>query len=55
VRQQLAQFMIECEAARYTQLRSLTRQLRGLPPGPEGSMLKLFWLRTRRAYRALLD
>jgi alkylation response protein AidB-like acyl-CoA dehydrogenase len=42
VRQQLAQFIIECEAARYTRLRSLTRQLRGLPPGPEGSMLKLF-------------
>jgi alkylation response protein AidB-like acyl-CoA dehydrogenase len=42
VRQQLAQFLIECESARYTSLRSLTRQLRGLPPGPEGSMLKLF-------------
>jgi alkylation response protein AidB-like acyl-CoA dehydrogenase len=42
VRQQLAQFLIECESARFTQLRSLTRQLRGLPPGPEGSMLKLF-------------
>ena len=33
VRQQLAQFIIECEASHYTQLRSLTRQLRGLPPG----------------------
>jgi alkylation response protein AidB-like acyl-CoA dehydrogenase len=42
VRQQLAQFLIECESARYTSLRSLTRQLRDLPPGPEGSMLKLF-------------
>jgi alkylation response protein AidB-like acyl-CoA dehydrogenase len=41
VRQDLAQFMIECEAAKYTRLRSLTRQLKGLPPGPEGSTLKL--------------
>jgi alkylation response protein AidB-like acyl-CoA dehydrogenase len=42
VRQELAQFMIECEAARYTRLRSLTRLLKGLPPGPEGSILKLY-------------
>jgi alkylation response protein AidB-like acyl-CoA dehydrogenase len=42
VRQKLAHFMIECEAARYTGLRSLTRRLKGLPPGPEGSILKLY-------------
>jgi alkylation response protein AidB-like acyl-CoA dehydrogenase len=42
VRQNLAQFAIENEAAKYARLRSFTRQLRGLPPGPEGSMLKLF-------------
>jgi alkylation response protein AidB-like acyl-CoA dehydrogenase len=42
VRQQLAQFAIENEAAKYARLRTFTRQLRGLPPGPEGSMLKLF-------------
>jgi alkylation response protein AidB-like acyl-CoA dehydrogenase len=41
VRQELAQFLIECEAGKYTRLRSLTRQLKGLPPGPEGSTLKL--------------
>jgi alkylation response protein AidB-like acyl-CoA dehydrogenase len=41
VRQDLAQFMIECEAGKYTRLRSLTRRLKGLPPGPEGSTLKL--------------
>ena len=41
VRQELAQFMIECEAVKYTRLRSLTRQLKGLQPGPEGSTLKL--------------
>jgi len=42
VRQRLAQFMIECEAAHYTKLRGLTRRLKGQPPGPEGSILKLF-------------
>jgi alkylation response protein AidB-like acyl-CoA dehydrogenase len=42
VRQKLAQFAVECEAAKYTRLRSLTRRLKGLPPGPEGSVLKLF-------------
>ncbi len=41
VRQELARFLIECEAAKYTRLRSLTRLLKGLPPGPEGSTLKL--------------
>jgi alkylation response protein AidB-like acyl-CoA dehydrogenase len=42
VRQQLAQLAIETEALRLTRLRSLTRQVRGEPPGPEGSILKLF-------------
>ncbi len=41
VRQRLAQFAIECEAIKYTRLRGLTRRLKGLPPGPEGSVLKL--------------
>ncbi len=41
VRQSLADFMIECEAVKYTRLRGLTRRLKGLPPGPEGSVLKL--------------
>jgi len=42
VRQRLAQLAIDCEAMRLTRLRSLTRQLRGEPPGPEGSILKVF-------------
>lgn len=42
LRQALAQLTIECAALRYTRLRNLTRQLRGEPPGPEGSILKLF-------------
>jgi alkylation response protein AidB-like acyl-CoA dehydrogenase len=41
MRQRLAQLVIECEALKYTRLRSLTRQLRGEPPGPEGSVLKV--------------
>ncbi len=42
VRQRLSQLAIDCEAMRLTRLRSLTRQLRGEPPGPEGSILKVF-------------
>jgi alkylation response protein AidB-like acyl-CoA dehydrogenase len=41
VRQQIAQFATEAAAIRYTGFRQLTRQLKGLPPGPEGSMIKL--------------
>jgi alkylation response protein AidB-like acyl-CoA dehydrogenase len=41
LRQALAQCWIEAEALRLTGLRSLTRRLRGEPPGPEGSVLKL--------------
>ena len=41
VRQQIAEFKCEAEALKYTNLRQLTRRLRGLPPGPEGSMMKL--------------
>jgi alkylation response protein AidB-like acyl-CoA dehydrogenase len=41
VRQTVARFACEAEALRYTVYRQLTRQLKGLPPGPEGSVLKL--------------
>jgi alkylation response protein AidB-like acyl-CoA dehydrogenase len=41
VRQRLAEFISQCEALKYTRLRSLTRRLKGLAPGPEGSVLKL--------------
>ncbi|MFQ5477693.1 MAG: acyl-CoA dehydrogenase family protein [Candidatus Binatia bacterium] len=43
IRDRLAQAYIESEAMRLTSLRHLTRRLRGQPPGPEGSMEKLFW------------
>ena len=42
VRQRFAQIQTECQAARYSSLRSLTRRLKGQPPGPEGSIAKLF-------------
>ena len=32
----------QAQCQRYTRMRNLTRQLRGEPPGPEGSILKLF-------------
>jgi len=41
VRQKIAEFKIEAEALKYTNLRHLTRRLKGLPPGPEGSIMKL--------------
>ena len=44
VRRALAKHHIDAEALRLTSLRHLTDQLRdGTPPGPEGSMEKLFW------------
>jgi alkylation response protein AidB-like acyl-CoA dehydrogenase len=41
VRQKLAGFSCEASALRYTNLRQLTRRLKGLPPGAEGSGSKL--------------
>ena len=41
VRQKIAEFASEATAIKYTGLRQLTKRLKGLPPGPEGSMLKL--------------
>lgn len=41
VRQRLAKFISDSEAIKYTRLRSLTRRLKGLPPGPESSVIKL--------------
>jgi alkylation response protein AidB-like acyl-CoA dehydrogenase len=41
VRQRVAEFACEASAIRYVGLRQLTRQLKGLPPGPESSIQKL--------------
>jgi alkylation response protein AidB-like acyl-CoA dehydrogenase len=41
VRQKVADFACEAWAIRYLGLRQLTRQLKGLPPGPESSIQKL--------------
>ena len=41
IRQRLSQLYIDCQGMKYTRFRALTRQIRGEPPGPEGSILKL--------------
>jgi alkylation response protein AidB-like acyl-CoA dehydrogenase len=41
VRQRISGFACEALALKYTGYRQLTRRLKGLPPGPEGSVLKL--------------
>jgi alkylation response protein AidB-like acyl-CoA dehydrogenase len=41
VRQTIGKFAAEAAAIRYTGFRQLTRQLKGLPPGAEGSSIKL--------------
>ena len=41
IRQQIAQFAIEATAKKYNGLRSLSRRLKGLLPGPEASISKL--------------
>ncbi len=46
IRQRLAQFYIDGYALRYSTLRTLTKLLRGEPPGPEGSASKLFFSET---------
>jgi len=46
IRQSLAQCWIDAEALRLTGLRSITRRLRGEPPGAEGSVLKLTFTET---------
>jgi alkylation response protein AidB-like acyl-CoA dehydrogenase len=41
VRQKIAAFHVATQALKYNGYRMLTRQLRGEPPGPEGSIAKL--------------
>jgi alkylation response protein AidB-like acyl-CoA dehydrogenase len=46
LRQRLAQLYIDTQALRYTNLRQLTRLVRGERPGPEGSIAKLYFSET---------
>ncbi|HEY7710781.1 MAG TPA: acyl-CoA dehydrogenase family protein [Candidatus Entotheonella sp.] len=55
VRQRLAQLHIDKEILRLTTLRALTKQLRGEPPGPEGSIQKLSFSRTYMQAAQLAD
>jgi alkylation response protein AidB-like acyl-CoA dehydrogenase len=41
VRSRIGEFACIAEGLKYTSYRQLTRQLRGLQPGPEGSVMKL--------------
>jgi len=41
VRQKIIQLACDAAAIKYTGYRQITRRLKGLPPGPEGSVLKL--------------
>lgn len=41
MRQKIADFYCEQQALKYTGFRQLTRRLKGLAPGPEGSIMKL--------------
>ncbi|MGE0825853.1 MAG: acyl-CoA dehydrogenase [Candidatus Binatia bacterium] len=43
IRQQLAQHLIDVEILKHNCYRNFTRLLRGETPGPEGSILKLWW------------
>jgi alkylation response protein AidB-like acyl-CoA dehydrogenase len=43
VRQKVAQFAIEAAILRYTAYRNVTKLQRTGVPGPEGSLLKIFW------------
>ncbi len=43
VRQELARLWIMAELQRLLSERATTRALQGLPPGPEGSLIKLVW------------
>ena len=56
IRQRLAQLVIDTEALRYSNLRALTRMLRGELPGAEGSAAKLFWSEAvQRALELMLE
>jgi alkylation response protein AidB-like acyl-CoA dehydrogenase len=56
LRQRLAQLVIDAEALRLSNLRLLTRRLRGERPGPEGSASKLFFSETwQRLLECMLE
>lgn len=48
VRQKIAQFYIEANVAKYIGLRALTRQLRGMTPGPESAVGSLLIMEMRQ-------
>lgn len=56
IRQRVAQLCIESEAIKHFGYRNLTKRLRGLPPGPEGSAHRLgLTLLTQRAQELAME
>jgi alkylation response protein AidB-like acyl-CoA dehydrogenase len=56
MRQRLTRLHIESEAVKHYGYRSLTKRLRGLPPGPEGSAHRLMLTRlTQRAQELAME
>jgi alkylation response protein AidB-like acyl-CoA dehydrogenase len=56
IRQRLAQLYIESESIKYYGYRNLTKRLRGLPPGPEGSAHRLgLTLLSQRAHELAME
>ena len=53
VRQKLAQAHMEVEIYRLNSLRGITKALRGEPPGPEGSINKLYWSEMNQRFQDL--
>ena len=53
VRQKLAQAYIRVDLMRLNNYRTITKQLRGQPPGPEASLDKLYWSETNQWLQSL--
>jgi alkylation response protein AidB-like acyl-CoA dehydrogenase len=53
IQQKLAQAYIEVEVLKYNIYRSATRLMRGEQPGPESSIIKLFWSEMDRRQKAV--
>src|SRR5215472_3188645 len=56
MRQRIAQSVVEIEITKLNNWRTLTRLVRGLPPGPESSFVKLYWSEmSQRLHDLLMD
>ena len=53
IRQKMAQAYIDAEVLKLNNYRALTRLLQGNPPGPEGSLAKLYWAESNQRLQEL--